>query len=220
MLHLISLLPKRMRPILQSDNNDCGAACLSMISQYFRVYHTLAELKNIIPPDRDGLDAKSLSYAAHEIGLSSQTVHVGMARIRELPKPCILHWNLDHYVVLEKIQRNFAQIIDPALGRLQIPLSELSDHFTGVALTFEYAQAIPSKHHKLATLNIWDIISSVKNIALPLILIVFLGLVVGGIGFVSPLISQFAINTATTHNNVQMVIGLLLYQLFYLWSLF
>jgi ATP-binding cassette, subfamily B, bacterial CvaB/MchF/RaxB len=83
-----------------------------------------------------GINLRTLMNLAAGIGLAPRPVRIGLQRLGELKFPAILHWNMDHFVVLEKVRNNVATIVDPARGRLKMTLDSMSPHFTGIAVEF------------------------------------------------------------------------------------
>src|SRR5690554_3667711 len=84
----------------QADHKDCGATCLKIISKYYKKTIPLQQLREISETQRSGSSLLGLSNAAENIGFRSLGVKVTLNDIREVPLPCILHWNKNHYVVL------------------------------------------------------------------------------------------------------------------------
>lgn len=116
---------------------DCGAACLSMTLGYHGKNVRLDELREATGVNRDGVDALALLHAARQYGLRGRGVALEMEDLGFLAPGSILHWEFNHFVVLERVRKNSIDIIDPAVGRRHVPLADLTKSFTGVALTFE-----------------------------------------------------------------------------------
>ena len=135
--------------VFQSEPADCGAACLRMILRYYGCHVSLEELRYACSVSRDGSNAAWIVIAAREYGLQSSGYRVSRDRLPELPLPCILHWNKNHFVVLDEIRKKDVWINDPAQGRIRITRDELAAHYSGVALVFkpgENFQKVPEKH--------------------------------------------------------------------------
>ena len=115
---------------------ECGAACLLMILKYYRCHLPMEEVREACAVSRNGCNAANIVIAAGKYGLESKGYSCDLKRLYELPKPCILHWNFKHFVVLEEIGKKHARINDPAGGHRKITLSELDEAFTGVVLCF------------------------------------------------------------------------------------
>lgn len=130
---------RRIPYVQQTTGADCGAACLTMVLDYFGKQVRLDEVRDIAGVDRDGSDALSLLQAGRWFGLRGRGVQIEEVEDLEfLDKGSILHWQFRHFVVFEGVAaKGGAHIVDPARGRREVPRAELRRSFTGVALTFE-----------------------------------------------------------------------------------
>jgi len=128
---------KRLSLVQTLAETDCGAACLSMILDYHGKSVRLEELRHATGTDRDGVDALSLLQAARTYGLRGRGLHIDIDELPYLPSGSILHWEFNHFVLLERVRRRAVDLVDPAYGRRRVPLAEFRKAFTGVALTFE-----------------------------------------------------------------------------------
>ena len=126
-----------MRPILQTEAAECGLASLAMVVDHHGYRTDLAEMRRRFPVSLKGASLASLVGVARTLGFQARPLRLELEEIGELQLPCILHWNLDHYVVLAKVGRKSARIMDPAFGERTMSLAEVSRHFTGVALELE-----------------------------------------------------------------------------------
>ena len=123
-----------MRPIIQSEAAECGLASIAMAAAYHGQHITLPELRHRFPLSLKGAKLNQLIYVAQQLGFSTRPLRLDMGDLGKLKLPCILHWDLNHFVVLVKVSQLKVAILDPASGKKTLPLSEVSEHFTGVAL--------------------------------------------------------------------------------------
>jgi NHLM bacteriocin system ABC transporter peptidase/ATP-binding protein len=136
---------RRTPTILQMEALECGAACLAMILASYGLWIPLEQLRVACGVSRDGSKAGNILKAARRLGFVAKGFRKEPATLHELPMPCIIHWNFNHFVVLEGIHRGRVYINDPAVGRRQIDMAELDAAFTGVVLAM-----VPSKEFKKA----------------------------------------------------------------------
>src|SRR5215467_105827 len=128
---------KRTPVILQMEAVECGAASLAIVLAYYGAWIPLEQLRVACGVSRDGSKASNVIRAAQRYGLASKGYSLEPPALRKMPMPCIIHWNFNHFVVLEAIDSKHAYINDPAVGRRKIDLDELDRAFTGVVLAFE-----------------------------------------------------------------------------------
>ena len=123
--------------ILQMEATECGAASLAMVFAYYGKYMPLEQMRIETGVSRDGCNAANIMRAAKRFGLACRAFRKEPEELRKFPMPCIIHWNFNHFVVLEGFSGKYAYLNDPAVGRRKLTLEELDEGFTGVFLTFE-----------------------------------------------------------------------------------
>ncbi|MTV41154.1 peptidase domain-containing ABC transporter [Duganella radicis] len=128
-----------MRIILQTESGECGLACLAMVADHHGLKLDLSALRRRFSFGAKGATLVQLISNASQLGLTARAVKLDVEQIAQLRVPCILHWNLNHFVVLRKVRQSFGgkvvvELLDPAIGRRRLSLAEFSDYFTGVAL--------------------------------------------------------------------------------------
>jgi ATP-binding cassette subfamily B protein len=129
---------RRVPVVLQMNTVECGAACLAMVLGYHGRHTTLADCRDSCAPGRDGVTAQTIVTAARAQGLNVKAYSVpNLADLRDLPLPAIIHWNFDHFLVLERISGHGMEVVDPANGRQHFTPGEFAEKFTGVVITLE-----------------------------------------------------------------------------------
>jgi ATP-binding cassette subfamily B protein RaxB len=140
---------RRLPMLLQTEAAECGLACLAMLASYLGHQTDLASLRRRFGLSLKGATLKDIMRIADQIGLASRPVRLELSELHLLKAPCILHWDLNHFVVLKSLGRHGIVIHDPAVGVRRLPLAQASRHFTGIALEltptggFEPAKAPP-----------------------------------------------------------------------------
>lgn len=133
--------------VFQMEAVECGAASFAMICSYWGKYVPLEQMRIETGVSRDGCSAGNIMRAAKRFGMECRAYRKEPESLRDLPMPCIIHWNFNHFVVFEGFKGKHAYINDPAFGRRKIELSELDECFTGVVLTFKPTEKF-EKHKK------------------------------------------------------------------------
>ncbi len=123
-----------MKVIIQSEAAECGLASLAMVADAHGMRIGLPEMRRRFPMSLKGAKLNHLIHIAQQLGFSTRPLRLDMEDLDKLKLPCILHWDLNHFVVLAKVGKSKVTILDPAIGERKLAFAEVSDHFTGVAL--------------------------------------------------------------------------------------
>lgn len=127
---------RRVPFVPQMEAVECGAASLASILAAWGHHAPLPEVREACKVSRDGANAAAILEAARAYGLEAEAVKVEVEHLEDLPLPAILHWEFKHFLVLERLTRKGAWVVDPGGGRRHVPAAELATAFTGVALCF------------------------------------------------------------------------------------
>lgn len=126
---------RRRLPIIQAaEAAECGLACMAMIARYHGHDVDLNGLRQRFTLSMSGATLRSIMGFADSLGLAPRALRVELSALPRVRLPAILHWDLNHFVVLKSVANGKAVIHDPALGARTYTLDDLSKHFTGVAL--------------------------------------------------------------------------------------
>jgi ATP-binding cassette subfamily B protein RaxB len=127
--------PRRRVPLhLQAEAAECGLACLAMIAGAYGLETDLPTLRQRFSVSVKGVTMADLVRMADALQFNSRALRAEPADLAAMRLPCILHWDMNHFVVLVSVRRGMAVVHDPAVGLRRMTLAELSPHFTGVAL--------------------------------------------------------------------------------------
>lgn len=124
--------------IMQMEALECGAASLAMVLAYYGKWLPLEQVRFDCGVSRDGSNARNILKAARSYGLAAKGYRYEPNDLRRDGKfPCIIHWNFNHFVVLDGFRGNKAILNDPAKGKYAVPMKTFDDSFTGICLLFE-----------------------------------------------------------------------------------
>ncbi len=125
---------RKVPQVLQTEAAECGLACIVMVCRYFGMNIDLLNLRQKFGLSAQGATLATLVHIGSQLNLQTRALSLDLDEIRQLKRPCLLHWDMSHFVVLVKAGRNRFIIHDPAFGRRVVSLQEMSQHFTGIAL--------------------------------------------------------------------------------------
>ncbi|MGE8941946.1 peptidase domain-containing ABC transporter [Leptospira interrogans] len=208
-LHELQLGGRRLPVITASEAAECGLACIAMISRYHGHDVDLNGLRQRYALSLAGASLKSLMEITDQLGFSTRALRVEISALGKIRTPAILHWDLNHFVVLKSVGRHNIIVHDPALGVRILSREEFSKHFTGVALelaraeTFERVSArLPMKLSMLWSrlTGWWPALAQVLVLSIALQIVTF----------VAPLQMQLVVDEAlaSVDRNLLTVIAL------------
>ena len=129
---------RKVSYIEQFHETECGLCCISMILKYYRSHETLNDLREINEPGRDGLTLFQVSEIFKSKGFLSKAFKISreetLRDLLQVKLPCILFWDNNHYVVLERIKGNTFFVVNPAIGSMKFSLEEFKKHFSSICI--------------------------------------------------------------------------------------
>lgn len=210
-------LRKKTSVILQSEATECGIACLAMICSFYGQHIDLFNFRHHYGSPSQGSSLLSLSQTAVQAGLKSRALTLDLNEIKQLKLPCIIHWEMNHYVVLTKVCKSSYIIHDPSLGKRIIGLQEMSNHFTGIALELWPDQNFQQKKVK-SRLRLLDLMNNIVGLKSVLLKIFAYSIVIEAIGLLLPVGTQLVTDhviMAHDQNLLSIIcIGLVFFTLF------
>lgn len=184
---------KKTPVILQVEAAECGIACLAMIMAHYGHQIDLATLRRRYSVSIQGVTLRSLVQIADHMGFSTRAVRLDLDDLVNLKKPCILHWGMNHFVVLTEVKGDRITINDPAVGNRTIGMDEVSREFTGVALEATPNESFEKKDER-ETIRLGDLFRHVAGLRGALMGLFFLSLGLEVIALISPMVSQVVID--------------------------
>lgn len=210
-------LRRKVPQILQTEASECGLASLAMVCHYHGLQIDLFNLRSRYGFSSRGATLSALIDIASALKLQSRALSLNIDELKALKMPCILHWDMKHFVVLVSVSRGRAVIHDPAFGRKVLGLHELSRHFTGVALElWPDSEFQPIKQQ--SRLRFRKLMSNVRGLKGALLKIFCLSIVIETVNLLLPVGTQLVMDhviLAGDHDLLALIcIGLLFFILF------
>ncbi|MDP1900113.1 MAG: peptidase domain-containing ABC transporter [Rubrivivax sp.] len=191
----LGLARQRVPVILQTEAAECGLACLAMVAGAHGLDTDLPTLRQRFSLSLKGVTLADVVRMADALALNSRALRAELEELPQLQMPCILHWDLNHFVVLVSMRGGQALIHDPARGARQVSAEELSRHFTGVALEVQPAPGfMPAHERRHVTLR--QLLGPVSGLKRSLAQIFALALALEAFVLLSPFFMQWAVDGA------------------------
>lgn len=150
-----SLRLKRVPVTRQMSIMECGAACLAMILSYYGSQVSIAEINERCGTGRDGLSALDIVKAARHYGLQVEAISLNNHNLRGIALPAIVHWEFNHFMVVERWSPTKVQVVDPAQGRRELTNEEFSGGFTGVTLIMKPGETFVKRKSSLSRVTLF-----------------------------------------------------------------
>lgn len=186
--------------ILQTEQSECALACLAMISGYFGHKIDITTLRNKYAISQHGVTLKDVIQIAEKMNISARAIRLELNEIGKLKLPAILHWNMNHFVVLKKVSSGKVIVHDPAFGVKTFTFKEFGKHFTGIALeltpTKDFKEEDEEKKLKISQL--WTRATGLKR---GIFQVLLLSLLLELFVVVSPYFTQLVIDDVLVSND-------------------
>lgn len=154
---------RRVPVILQHEQSECGLACVAMVASSFGHKLSLADIRQMSGGDSGGSPMDKLLQLSGRLGMIARPVRLPLAEIRHLATPAILHWRMNHFVVLVRARRQKILVHDPALGKQWIVFEEIDKSFTGIALELRRAPEFKRRSSRSEP-GLLDLVRGVRNV--------------------------------------------------------
>jgi ATP-binding cassette, subfamily B, bacterial CvaB/MchF/RaxB len=196
---------RKLPAIVASEAAECGLACLAMVSSYHGHNVDLNGLRQRHSLSLSGASLRGLMEIADQLGFSTRALKVELSALDRVQLPAILHWNLNHFVVLASISKHGVKIHDPAVGAKTLTHDEFSKHYTGVVLELTRSESFePVTAHSPMRLSLlwskltgwWGALASVMALSVALQVA----------AFVAPLQMQLVVDQALAQNDRDLLV--------------
>ena len=195
----------RVPVIMQMEALECGAASLAMVMAYYGKWVPLEQARLDCGVSRDGSNAKNMLLAARSYGFEAQGYRCELDSVREeMSYPCIIHWNFNHFVVLDGFKGNYAYLNDPARGEVKVTMEEFDRSFTGIVLDIRPGEGFEPGGKPKSTLEFARRRMAGAGAAVAFVL---LSSVIGYLfGIINPVFSGFFMDRLLTGENRELLL--------------
>ncbi|WP_083926962.1 peptidase domain-containing ABC transporter [Colwellia piezophila] len=181
--------------LLQSEIAECGLAAMAMIASYHGHKLDMPAMRNRFSANLKGMSLQQLIELGDSLGLASRALQCPVDEVHKLAIPCILHWDLNHFVVLTKVSGKGVRfsINDPAVGKRTLSREEFSKHFTGICLELTPTNKFEVKKEQ-AQMKFTQLWSSMSGLKAGLVKLICLSLVLQLFALMSPYYMQWVVD--------------------------
>jgi len=185
--------------VMQMEALECGAACLAMVLAYYGRWIPLEQVRYDCGVSRDGSNARNILRAARAYGLDASGYRFEIEDIKKAIFPVIIHWNFNHFVVLDGFKKGRAILNDPGHGVVEVPMEEFEQAFTGIALVFKKTENFVTggKPRSVAAFAR----ERLKGTLVPFLFVIITGILTTIAGIISPAFSRVFIDRILTGLN-------------------
>ncbi|OJB47768.1 ABC transporter [Burkholderia ubonensis] len=184
---------RRLPVILQTQAAECGLACVGMVAGYFGHDIDMMHLRQRFNTSLKGATLGDVMRIAQRLGLASRALRLELDELGQLRRPCILHWEMSHFVVLKRVERDHVVIHDPARGARKVPMDEVSRCFTGVALELLPTAGFERKRER-ESISMLQLIGSVLGVRSAFVQILTLSVALELFGILMPFYMQWVMD--------------------------
>ena len=184
----------RLPMLLQTEGAECGLACLAMVASYHGLHTDLQGLRRRFSLSLKGATMVDMVRMAGQIQLNARALRAEMEHLDQLATPCVLHWDLNHFVVLKEVRRGHAIIHDPARGVRRVSLAEVSRHFTGVVLELTPRSDFQPRRER-QPISLRQLLGRVTGLKRSLLQILLLALALEAFVLLTPFFMQWVVDS-------------------------
>lgn len=195
---------RRMPVVLQTEASECGLACLTMLLGHWGTTTDLVTLRRRHGPAPQGMTIVDLTRVAASENLATRAVRLGLHELRELKLPCILHWDLGHFVVLTEVRDDSALIVDPAFGERRVGVAEFSKRFSGIALEVWPSDGFEVRQEQ-QSISLGRLVGQVSGLWASLWRVMAISLALEALALTSPLFMQWTIDHVVVSRDLQLL---------------
>jgi len=198
---------RRVPLVLQTEAAECGLASLAMVASHFGLRIDLPTLRDRFSLSAKGATLADLVRIAGLLHLNARPLRAELEHLPHLQVPCILHWDLNHFVVLAGVRGNTVTLHDPARGVRRLPMAEVSKHFTGVVMELVPAADFRPKTEK-QHITLRQLMGHVSGLRRSLVQIFVLALALEGFMLLAPFFLQWVVDSVLVSADRELLVTL------------
>ncbi|WP_233518891.1 peptidase domain-containing ABC transporter [Paraburkholderia xenovorans] len=195
---------RRLPMMLQTQAAECGLVCVGMIANYFGHDMDLASLRRRFTTSLKGATLNDIMQMSNQLGLTPRALRLDLNDLAKLNRPCILHWEMNHFVVLKEVSRDKITVHDPARGIRDIPMDEVSRGFTGVALELMPSASFQPVAEK-QSISMLKLIGGVIGIRSAFVQVLLISAALEVCGIISPFYMQWVMDQVLVSADVDLL---------------
>ena len=186
---------RRLPVLLQTEGAECGLACVAMVASYWGHRIDVPSMRHRFSVSMKGVNLKGLMAMARGLSLQTRALKLDIQHLPELKVPCILHWDLNHFIVLKSVSTKHVIVHDPAVGERHIAMGEFAKHFTGIALELTPTAQFEFKEER-QQFSLFSLMGRVIGLRRSLFQVLALGLALQVCALIAPFYMQWIVDEA------------------------
>lgn len=186
---------RRLPVLLQTEGAECGLACIAMVASYWGHQIDIPSMRRRFSVSMKGVNLKGLMAMAGGLSLQTRALKLDLQHLAELNLPCILHWDLNHFVVLKSVSAKYIVVHDPAVGERRMKMDEFAKHFTGIALELTPTAQFEPKEDR-QQFSLLSLMGRVLGLRRGLLQLLALGLALQICALIAPFYMQWIVDEA------------------------
>lgn len=171
---------------------ECGAACLTMLLRAFGHHAELSELREACGVSRDGVSAKSVVRVARDYGFETKAKRLEPEQLADLDGPAIIHWQMNHFVILKKWTPQAVHLLDPAVGPRTVDADEFDKSFTGICIAVKPGEGFEKRPRE--QLSLLRYLELIRHASIPLGVVAAASVMINLLGLSVPIATQLIVD--------------------------
>jgi len=195
---------KRVPLILQSEAPECGIACVAMVASYHGFRTDLSALRLRLSPSMRGVTLKQIQEVAETMKMSARGVKAPLSALGQLRLPAILHWDMNHFVVLTEVRGDRITVLDPAVGKRILKMDQASNSYTGVAMELQPTAGFVHADER-QKISAWQLLGVATTMREAITQVVVLSLVLEVFAIATPFFVQLVVDRVVVGRDVDLL---------------